>query len=138
MATKLFKHLVGAPSGRLAQWSRSAELPGGTIEGHTIPMTEVGCSDIRALQEGRQRYFWVSRLSDDIVRQKKFPELRVEVRPIGHHLSLRKICRSGIGIGIKGRKIRAAAARPKTRRRDFMTVCLLGHLVRQSRNATRM
>lgn len=54
---------------------------GGTIEGHTIPMTEVGCSEIRALQEGRQRYLWVNRLSHDIVRQKKFPELRVEVRP---------------------------------------------------------
>ena len=35
--------------GRLAQWSRSAGYAGGTIEGHTIPMTEVGCSEIRAL-----------------------------------------------------------------------------------------
>lgn len=67
-------------------------------------MTELGCSEIRALREGCQRYLWVSRLSHDIVRQKKFPELRVEVRPIGHHLRVRKICRSGIGIGVKAAK----------------------------------
>ncbi|MET4484166.1 hypothetical protein ABIB66_008737 [Bradyrhizobium sp. F1.13.3] len=76
----------------------------GTIEGHTIPMTEVGCNEIRALHDGRQRYSRVNRLSQDFVKQKKFPELRVEVRPIGHHLSVRKICRSGIDVGGKGRK----------------------------------
>jgi hypothetical protein len=98
MATNLFKHFVGAPLGHLAQWAAVGEVRRWDNRGPYDP------NDRGRLQRDTCSPGRPSALLRGIVRQETFPELRVEVRPIRHHLSVPKICRSGIGVGGKGRK----------------------------------
>src|SRR4051794_25832906 len=62
--------------------SRSERFAEQVFETVTIPTSEVGCGPIGAFEKCHQRRFRVGCLPQNIVGQKEFPELLVEVRSL--------------------------------------------------------